>query len=96
MIRPVITPKGRRFPPAADDDSTIGSIGRMQGESTVTIPDTNANANRMAIYLVLSLLHTYYNEGNYLQVFMIYMKKERSLLMKKTARLGGFGIYFLP
>ncbi len=43
MIRPVMTPNGRRLPLAAELDNTIGSTGSTQGDNTVTMPDSNEN-----------------------------------------------------
>ena len=37
-INPVTTPKGRFFPLFVEADSTMGSTGRIQGESMVMIP----------------------------------------------------------
>ena len=46
-INPTTIPSGRDLPisfPPMLDESTIGSTGKMQGESIVTIPARNANA----------------------------------------------------
>ena len=52
MIRPLITPSGRRLPLAAEEDSTIGNTGRTQGERTVTKPDNKENRIKISmIYL---------------------------------------------
>ena len=50
---PVITPKGRLFPPTLPD-STTGSTGRMQGERIVTRPDKKAKGRRTIIILYSS------------------------------------------
>lgn len=45
-INPMTTPSGRDFPvscPPMVDERTIGKIGKIHGESTVTIPAKNAN-----------------------------------------------------
>jgi hypothetical protein len=43
-INPVTIPKGRDFPPPTALERTIGRIGRMHGERTVTIPAMKENS----------------------------------------------------
>ena len=46
---PATTPNGRALPPPTLPDSTIGSTGRMQGESIVITPETKAKARSTAM-----------------------------------------------
>ena len=48
-INPTTTPHGRFLPPVIDEDSTMGRIGKMQGERMVTMPARNANRMRSMI-----------------------------------------------
>jgi hypothetical protein len=47
--KPVTTPKGLFLPPTTELERTMGNIGRMQGESTVTTPPRNAKRVRINI-----------------------------------------------
>jgi len=49
MTTPKVTPSGRRCPPVADEDRTIGRMGHIQGAAIVTRPDKNANNNSVVI-----------------------------------------------
>src|SRR5262249_35071356 len=55
-IMPSVIPKGFLFPPVDDEESTIGRIGQIHGESMVTNPETKANKSNIIIVLRLSLL----------------------------------------
>ena len=50
-INPTIIPKGRLLSPLTVPESTIGRIGRIQGDKIVTIPARNANNNNIIIEL---------------------------------------------
>jgi hypothetical protein len=54
MIKPLITPNGRRLPLAAEEDRTIGNTGSTQGDSTVTRPDKSEKIMRMNIVYLSS------------------------------------------
>ena len=53
MIRPETTPSGRRLPPVSVDESTIGRTGKMQGDSTVTKPDSSEKRIKIIIVMIL-------------------------------------------
>jgi len=54
-INPVTIPTGLLFPPTVPE-RMIGSTGRMQGDSIVTIPDINAK--KASIIIIISpILH---------------------------------------
>jgi hypothetical protein len=60
MINPVITPRGRALLLAVEEDKTMGKMGRMHGESTVTRPDNAAKRIRIIIMFPLSLIYLIY------------------------------------
>lgn len=56
-MNPITTPKGRDFPmffPPIVELRMMGKMGRMHGESTVTIPARNANVISKIIFLILA------------------------------------------
>jgi hypothetical protein len=55
-IMPRVIPKGFLFPPADDEESTIGRSGQIHGASMVINPETKANKSNIIIVLYLSLL----------------------------------------
>jgi hypothetical protein len=59
---PATTPIGLDFPislPPKDEDNIIGKIGKMHGESIVTIPAKKANAISKIILLLFELVENY-------------------------------------
>jgi hypothetical protein len=50
-IKPATIPNGLFFPPVRELDNTIGKIGRMHGDNTVTIPARNAKMMRISIVI---------------------------------------------
>lgn len=55
-MKPITIPIGRLIPVVSiEDDKTTGKIGRMQGESIVTIPAKKAKAiSKIINYLIFS------------------------------------------
>ena len=49
VMNPTITPRGLCFPLKNDPDNTIGKIGRIQGESMVTMPAKKAKTSKIII-----------------------------------------------
>jgi hypothetical protein len=45
MIKPIMTPKGRAFPPLALADKMAGKTGRTQGDKTVANPARMAKSS---------------------------------------------------
>ena len=61
-INPITTPNGRDlsvFCPPIVEVRIIGKIGKMHGESMVTIPAKNANPNKSIMSLFLSYVHLF-------------------------------------
>lgn len=53
-IKPRIMPIGRFLSPLTDPESTIGRIGKIQGDNIVTIPAKNAKSNNSIIINISS------------------------------------------
>jgi hypothetical protein len=49
MTNPATIPHGLLFPPVTEPESTIGKMGRMQGDRIVTTPAKNAKKNNSNI-----------------------------------------------
>ena len=54
IIMPSVTPSGRRLPPVAAEERTMGRIGQMQGAAMVTSPDKKANSSKIVIIFLVS------------------------------------------